>query len=338
MLSSLHKSIKPVTNLLSKKPILVIFEVCLRCNSKCGYCDLPLNEGREELTREEIKTIFQGLYKEGVRFVFLQGGEPTLRDDLIDIIYDLEEIGFAQTLITNGTRLTRRFIERLAQVPVSLSISLDTLNTERYQAIRGANQLKLVMNGIDRLAEYPHPKYLTCIVSDVNRLDVIDVLEYAKAKNFIPVLGAYHWDIDRYGKTDLMLQYKKSTAVAVFNEALKTDLIPNGYFKHFVEDNISWLNDEGLPPCDAGRYSLSIDSSGNVAPCLALAHKGNLLTDSFADILKQLDFDEINACSEKSSCNMMCSRVVGSFLKKPKASIDTIKAIKASCQPGAAHA
>jgi MoaA/NifB/PqqE/SkfB family radical SAM enzyme len=275
--------------------------------------------------------IFTQLYQEGIRFVFLQGGEPTLRNDLIDIIYDLDDIGFTQTLITNGTRLSQRLIDKLAKVPISLSISLDTLHADRYEAIRGANQLKLVMNGIDRLENYPHPKYLTCIVSDGNRNDVMDVLHYAKEKRFVPVVGAYHWDVERYGKSDLMLQYKKSAAIAVFTEIITTNLIPKGYFKNYIQDNIDWLNDEGLPTCDAGRYSIAIDSSANVAPCLALEHKGNLLTHSLRDILQNFDSTAIASCSNQSSCNMMCSRVVGSFINKPLSGIATAKAIKSSC-------
>ena len=94
-------------NIIVGKPILAIFEVCLRCNSACGYCDLPLNEGRKELTREKIYKIFSTLYKDGIRYVFLQGGEPMVRKDLFEIIEDMLNIGLRPTLITNGTRLSQ---------------------------------------------------------------------------------------------------------------------------------------------------------------------------------------------------------------------------------------
>jgi len=70
---------RPLLNIIQGRPILAIFEVCLRCNSACGYCGLPLNEGRYEMTREEIRRVFAGLYRDGLRFVFVQGGEPLLR-------------------------------------------------------------------------------------------------------------------------------------------------------------------------------------------------------------------------------------------------------------------
>jgi hypothetical protein len=52
---------RPLINLLQGRPILAVFEVCLRCNSDCGDCGLPLNVGRYELARAEIGRIFAAL-------------------------------------------------------------------------------------------------------------------------------------------------------------------------------------------------------------------------------------------------------------------------------------
>ena len=54
----LSNALKPFTNLTAGRPVLATFQVNLRCNSACGYCDLPLNVGRYEMTREEIRDIF----------------------------------------------------------------------------------------------------------------------------------------------------------------------------------------------------------------------------------------------------------------------------------------
>jgi cyclic pyranopterin phosphate synthase len=119
------------------------------------------------MSREEIRNVFAGLYKDGLRFVFVQGGEPLLRRDLPDILQDLVEIGFRLTLITNGTKLTSRLVQQFDDLSVSLSISLDTLNRNTYERIRGAYQLHAVLAGLDLLQHYRPPKFLTCIVSEM---------------------------------------------------------------------------------------------------------------------------------------------------------------------------
>jgi MoaA/NifB/PqqE/SkfB family radical SAM enzyme len=321
--NSLAATIKPAINLLKGKPILAVFEVCLRCNSACGYCNLPLNEGRYEMSRSEIARVFEGLYRDGVRLLFIQGGEPLLRRDLADVLEDLAGIGFMLTLITNGTKLTEALVGRLASLPLSYSISLDTLDRERYRKIRGADQLEQVLGGVALVARAPNPKFLTCIVSDVNRGDVLDVVRFARARGFVPIVGAYHWGLDRYGKVDPTLQYERAQAAAVFREVAQSGLIPSGYYRRYVQGNIDWLENRALSPCDAGRYSIAVDASGNVAPCLALPQAGNLLESPLDEILGRFDRAGIDACSARSSCNMLCSRVVGSVLRHPIAALRT---------------
>jgi MoaA/NifB/PqqE/SkfB family radical SAM enzyme len=316
-LALLNQALTPVINLVAGRPVLATFQVNLRCNSACGYCDLPLNVGRYEMTREEIQRVFSGLYRDGVRFVLVQGGEPLLRRDLPEILDDLSAMGFQLTLITNGTKLTAHLVERLGRLPIAISVSLDTLDRVRYRQIRGADQLLHVLEGIALLKDFPHPKFLTCIVSAVNQVEAPAVVRFARAQGFLPVVGAYHWNIGTYGRPDELLMYDRSSAAAVFSGLLDDELIPSGYLRKFVEDNVSWLRGQKLEPCDAGRYSIAIDASGNVSPCLAFPSVGNLLESSLSEILARFNRQKIQACSDNSSCNRLDGRVVGTILRHP---------------------
>ncbi len=321
----LDRALKPFRNLVAGRPVLATFQVNLRCNSACGYCDLPLNVGRYEMSREEIQGVFSGLYRDGVRFVLVQGGEPLLRRDLPEILEDLSAIGFHLTLITNGTKVTPQLVERLGRLPLAISVSLDTLDPVKYQQIRGADQLTQVLEGIALLKDFPHPKFLTCIVSDVNRAEVPAVVRFAREQGFLPVVGAYHWNVGTYGRPDELLMYDRSSAAAVFSGLLDDDLIPSGYLRKFVEDNVSWLRGQKLEPCDAGRYSIAIDASGNVSPCLAFPSAGNLLELSLNEILGRFDREAIKVCSENSSCNRLDGRVVGTILRHPIVALRTAR-------------
>ncbi|THI84965.1 MAG: radical SAM protein [Nitrospira sp. CG24A] len=322
-LALLNQALTPVINLMAGRPVLATFQVNLRCNSACGYCDLPLNVGRYEMTREEIKRVFSGLYRDGVRFVLVQGGEPLLRRDLPEILEDLSAIGFHLTLITNGTKITASLVERLGRLPLAISVSLDTLDREQYRQIRGADQLLQVLEGIALLKEFPQPKFLTCIVSEVNRAEAPAVVRFAREQGFLPVVGAYHWNVGTYGRPDELLMYDRSSVAAVFSGLLDDKLIPPGYLRKFVEDNVSWLRGEKLEPCDAGRYSIAIDASGNVSPCLAFPSAGNLLESSLGEILARFDRQTIQDCSDRSSCNRLDGRVVGSLLRHPITALRT---------------
>ena len=321
----LNRALTPFRNILAARPVLATFQVNLRCNSACGYCDLPLNVGRYEMTREEIQRVFSCLHRDGVRFVLVQGGEPLLRRDLPEILEDLSAIGLHLTLITNGTKVTPQLVERLSRLPLAISVSLDTLDRMTYQHIRGADQLAQVLEGIALLKDFPHPKFLTCIVSNVNRAEVPAVVRFARGQGFLPVVGAYHWNVGIYGRPDELLMYDRSSAAAVFSGLLDDQLIPPGYLRKFVEDNVSWLRGQKLEPCDAGRYSIAIDASGNVSPCLAFPSVGNLLESSLSDILNGFDRKAIKVCSDHSSCNRLDGRVVGTVLRHPIIALRTAR-------------
>ena len=316
MFRTLFKSLK---NIPQKRRTLTIFEVGLHGNSACGYYDLPLNQGRYEMRRGEILRVYSHLYEEGLRVVFVQGREPLLRKDLPDILNDLTSLVLSISLITNGTTFTQGLFARLARHPLRFSVSLDHMNRQRYRAIRGADQLPVVLKGLGPRPKYPHPKYLTYLVSEINRDDNVNVIRFAPHHGIFPVLRAYYWDDSRHGKVGLTLHYQKATATAVFQEVLESNLVPKGYFWNYLQDNIRWLKDQGISSCDGERDSIAIDASGNVAPFLTLAHAGNLLSSPLSIMQEQLDHPAIPQVSNRSSCNMLSRHVVSSNLRHPLA-------------------
>ncbi len=318
--------LRPLYNLARARPVLAVFEITLKCNSACGYCHLPLNQGRPELGRAEIKDIFTRLRADGVAHILIQASEPLIRPDCLDILEDLGDLGLTLTLVTNGTALSAKTVGRLARLPVSIAVSLDTLDPATYRRIRGADQLGAVLKGIDRLGDFPGRRFLTCIVSRQNMDQVTDVLRFARARGFLPVLGAYHWQAAGFGKPDAGLIYGSAEAARLFAEVLAGGLIPAGYLRDYALETLSWLKGEKLAACDAGRRSVVIDAAGNLAPCLGLPPAGNLRTQTLSQILTDLDRRAIKDCSDRSTCNLLCARVIGGALRRPIAGLRLARA------------
>lgn len=226
-------------------------------------------------------------------------------------------------MITNGTKVTLPLVKQFDDLEISLSISLDTLNRAKYERIRGTDQLDAVLGGLDHLQHYRHPKFLTCIVSEVNRDEVSDVVAFARQRGFLPVVGAYHWDVGLYGRQDDALMYDREQARMVFERLLEEEALPPGYHRQYATDNVTWLGGEKLKPCDAGGYSIAIDASGNVSPCLSLPPVGNLRESSLGQIVAQFDRSMIQRCSDQSACNRLDGRVIGSVLRHPIAAWQT---------------
>lgn len=111
------------------------------CNFDCSYCR-PGGEGifadTKPLNVEEIGQCGELLAANGYDSVRLTGGEPMMRRDLIEIIDRLDAVEGIDniSMVTNGSLLTEKRIESLVDSAlVSLTVSLDTLNGDRYQAM-----------------------------------------------------------------------------------------------------------------------------------------------------------------------------------------------------------
>lgn len=125
-----------------------------KCNLGCVYCmpgqrPAPFKES-EVLTGEEIIRIARIASTMGVRQFRLTGGEPLLRQDIMEIIRGIAATGVRDvSLTTNGMFLAER-AEALCDAGLGrLNISLDSLKPDRYREMTGGGDLERVLRGIE---------------------------------------------------------------------------------------------------------------------------------------------------------------------------------------------
>ena len=125
-----------------------------RCNLRCVYC-MP-DEGMTFLPRgdvlafEEIERVARVARSLGVDAIRLTGGEPLMRQGLVDLVVRLRALGFADiAMTTNGTHLAA-LAPRLAEAGLNrVNISCDSLRAERFAAIRRRGDLASVLRAMD---------------------------------------------------------------------------------------------------------------------------------------------------------------------------------------------
>ncbi|WP_456436171.1 GTP 3',8-cyclase MoaA [Methanopyrus sp.] len=113
----------------------VRISVTTRCNMACVYCHREGEQpGRSELSAAEWCRLLRACAEIGIRKVKITGGEPLLREDLVEIIENTK--GFEETsLVTNGVLLAR-YSGDLAEVGLDrVNVSLDTVNRKLYRKL-----------------------------------------------------------------------------------------------------------------------------------------------------------------------------------------------------------
>ena len=125
-----------------------------RCNLRCVYCmpeaGIPLRPRRDHLTTAELARLGRVLARAGVDKIRLTGGEPLARRDAVEVVRRLGRLGLRSlAMTTNGIALAGR-LDALAQAGLTdLTVSLDTLDPDRFQAITRRPGLERVLAAID---------------------------------------------------------------------------------------------------------------------------------------------------------------------------------------------
>jgi 7,8-dihydro-6-hydroxymethylpterin dimethyltransferase len=181
-----------------QKTCTAIIEVTHRCNLGCPVC-FAASESRSESDPEinQIMQILEMLRDRTRRCpIQLSGGEPTLRDDLPEIIARAKTMGFDPIQVnTNGIRLAQDadYARALSKAGASvLYLQFDGLKDSTYRRIRGADLLALKLQAVERCAELKLGLILVpTLVKNVNDGEIGAIIQFAK--KWMPVVKGVHF-------------------------------------------------------------------------------------------------------------------------------------------------
>jgi cyclic pyranopterin phosphate synthase len=154
-----------------------------RCNYRCLYC-MP-EEGVKWLPKEEIlsfeeiaRIVRAAVDVHGITRFKLTGGEPTVRANLPELVSLLRKIPGVEelSLTTNGQRLVE-LADPLRQAGLDrITISIDSLNPQKFRRITRTGDLYAVLAGLDRAqgAGFPSIKINCVTMRSTNDDEIVD--------------------------------------------------------------------------------------------------------------------------------------------------------------------
>ncbi len=128
------------------------------CNFNCKYCRPSGDEienSKNQLSDEEILNIIENLAKIGIKKVKITGGEPLLRQNLMNLIREIKKInGISQVTLTTNGLLLDKFANELLKIGIDgVNISLDSINHAKFYEISGVNKCEKVLENIKNAQE-----------------------------------------------------------------------------------------------------------------------------------------------------------------------------------------
>ena len=253
------------------RPVLLNFEVTMRCNAKCGFCDYwktPAEAKHSEMSNfAEIARRFSPM------LVTFTGGEPTLRKDLEEIVKSVRKAvryTYVQ-MITHGAMLSLDRAMSLWDAGVDqFNISLDYLD-ERHDTARGIPGLSAkILDLVPRMkaAGIGSVRFNTVIKND-NLDQIMPIVERAAALG-----GGVNFSLYtdfKNGNGDFLLgDAQQRELEEVIRQLLAYKQRTRGVITnsdYYLEQIPRYVRGEMTEPCRSGSTTIHIDPQGMVRRC-----------------------------------------------------------------------
>jgi len=253
-------------------PLLATMELTERCNYDCVHCYINQPAANSaartnELSTGQVKHILDQLAEAGTLFLTLTGGDPLIRSDFPDIYRYAIQRGLLVTLFTNGSLVTPKIANLLAEWrPQAIEISLYGATKETYESVtRTPSSFKRSKRGIQRLLGIDLPVYFKTTLLTINRHELDEMREFSKSFNVPYRYDGIVWP--RLNGSWEAFSYQLSPQELVSLDLEQPERMEE---RARLADLSSGqrIRADFVYSCGAGLQSFHIDSAGHMSACM----------------------------------------------------------------------
>jgi len=265
------------------RPYSLLAEVTHRCPLHCPYCSNPVELARRmgELGTADWKRVLDEAAALGVLHVGFSGGEPLLRQDLVDLVAAARAAGLYSNLITSAIGLTPERAAALKQAGLdSVQISFQADEETLGDNIAGANahRKKIEAATLVRALGFPLTVNVVLHRANINRLEPIIALAERLGAERLELANTqyYGWAFrNRAALLPSRAQIERASGVA---QAARQRLLGKMEILFVVPDYYS----DRPKPCmhGWGNRHITVNPSGEVLPCPTAGEIRTLLFDN----------------------------------------------------------
>ncbi len=279
--------------LTDSQPRVVQVTLTNRCQCACRHCGVTKlkQNPKYEPTLQELDAIFTDLKKSGTKIIDLFGGEPTIRQDIFEIISLGRSHGFMVLIETNGFLLDEVFVRSLKSAGLNrIYISLDDYIARNHDANRGRKGLfTRVVKAIELCRQFSIP---------------VDVSIVPPNEEYF-----YHGHMNRFcdfvlsrGADKVRILLPRFTGNMQFtDDSPFTDGNEQGLVRYIRPRYLERVYfhspdtpDSDITRCSAKQFFCHITTTGDVLPCPYLPLKfGNIKQESISGIFARIQSSEV---------------------------------------------
>ncbi|HTY73985.1 MAG TPA: radical SAM protein [Candidatus Nanoarchaeia archaeon] len=286
------KKIAPFEKELSA-PYRMDIALTYRCNNECIHCYAGGPKRTPELLTKDWTTVIDKLHALGIPQVVFTGGEPTLRDDLAQLIAYTQKIGLVSGLVTNGRKLKEKaYLQMLIDSGLDhVQITVESHDPKIHDKMTNTEgSWEDTVQGLKNALASPTYTVTNTTLSKLN-IDSIDA-----TIEFLHGLGVKHFACNSLiysGKAPAVAEtfaLEEASLEPILNNIKEKTARLGMEFTWYTPTEYCEINpiqlDLGIKSCSACRINMAIEPDGTVIPCQSytIAPLGNILKDNWKKI------------------------------------------------------
>ncbi len=298
-----------------KTPIDAVLAITYLCNSRCKMCSIWQKKPQKELNPEEYLKLPKSL-----KDINISGGEPFLRNDLVEIIQNVKKSCPKARIIisTNGflSEVIYRQMKKILEIDsnIGIAISVDGIG-KIHNEIRGVNNgYQKVLKSIEnlKLLKVKSIKIAFTAMGE-NIKEMEKVYNFAQEQNLEFTCAAAQNSEHYFGAANQKIQNKEDLKNQ-FEKIISQELKKNN-FKNFARAYFTYglckfaLKQKRILPCQAAKDFFFLDPQGNIYPCpVSNLIIGNIKEEKFEKIWQSAKAKEIRKKIKNcQKCWMICT-------------------------------
>jgi len=316
------------------RPTVFQINVNATCNARCKVCNIWHKEDKRMLSIHELERIFSDPIFRRIEYVIVSGGEPTLRDDLAEVVLlmlqkmpNLRKIGVptngiaTNKCVSHFQKIAKACIEH--DVLFSVSVSLDGVD-EVYECVRGVEGgYQKLINTISKLKELNNEvEFNFSIGSTLSGLNVYDAYNLHEVANSLDVninfvvaaLSESYFD-NKNLADNIMLNEEQKHFLALFLQERMKNSPSISEMPFYYEKALEMLNGaKRSMPCPFQDQGLVLNADGTLHYCTNSQTIGNVHERLPSDIYrdpKNLAYRKHLVAEVCPGCQISCFIGVG---------------------------
>ena len=286
----LELEVTPPFSTRPSAPYRMDLAITYRCNNDCAHCYNERPRDYPELSTKTWHQILDRLWEIGIPHVVFTGGEPTLREDLPELIAHAEQNGQITGINTNGRRLSdREYLENLVKSGLDhVQITIESHDSNIHDSmVKARGAWKQTVAGIRNALETPLYVMTNTTMLRTNSPTLEQTLIFL-ANIGVPTVGlnaliysgrglTVHSGLAETELPSLLIIAREITTV---HDQRLIWYTPTQYC------NFDPMQLElGVKGCTAALYNMCIEPNGDVIPCQSYYQSlGNILSTRWGKI------------------------------------------------------